>query len=165
MRRLATFGLAACLAPALGGCQYAASPFDGFGTFLGNTQLFRENPNRPQGNDETLERVQGGESAISAPPLLPEGGDVWPSPLKPIPSTQELQNLNAMPNIPGPEVSPTLPPNVFPTSPPPPSGGSLETPNGPAATYQGGSGIPTYSEPGRSGITNPNGAGTLTSPN
>ena len=77
MRRLACLALCGL---ALSGCQYASSPFSGFGGFIGDTHTFRRNPNLPPGNAENIRRVQGQQ--VVAEPLSPEPGNIWPGPPK-----------------------------------------------------------------------------------
>jgi hypothetical protein len=159
MRRTALLALSFALA----GCQFAGSPFDGFGGFLYDTHTFRSNPNLPASSGETIQRVEGQDVVI--PPLLPEPGDVWPGPIKPIPSMQDLQQVNPA-TLPPPNVPAAPPPPLFPGEPTLPQGpksGTITTPQGPTTTYQGGNGITTYQAPGGGqGIVVPNGNGTST---
>ena len=134
MRRNALLGLTCLL---LGGCQFAGNPFDGFGGFLYDTHTFHSNPNLPPGSDETMQRVQ--DRDVSVAPLLPEPGDVWPGPMRPIPSMQDLQQQDMQHQLPPPNVPATPPPLLF----------QNETPG----TTSGGGG---------QGLVVPNGNGTST---
>ncbi len=110
--------LAVRMAPALclAACNYAANPLVGFPHFVGDTHTFRTNPNQPGGTDETTRRAEGQE--VTAQPLLPEAGNVWPGPPPPIPSLADIQRLQNL-NEPLPPAN--LPPNTPPgtTTPPP----------------------------------------------
>jgi len=122
MRRFATLALALLL----GGCGYHTWWNPPFTT--GNL------PNAPKGDSENLMRAEG--SAPSVTPLTPQAGDVWPGPLPPTPTLQDLEsqgnivpgveqpvpgsplNLGAAPSE-GPTL-PALPPQVAPGSSTPP---------------------------------------------
>ncbi len=164
MRRNALLGLA-CL---LGGCQFVGSPFDGFGGFLYDTQTFHSNPNLPPGGDETMRRVENKD--VSVEPLLPEPGDVWPGPMQPIPTMQDLQQQNNMERLPPPNVPAAPPPPLFPeTTPVPHTSAAPATPpkmaaqpaGGAAAASPGGDVAGVRSIAGQ-GILVPNGNGTST---
>ena len=47
------------------------------------------NPNMPAGDSENMRRVTGEQ--VEVPPLPPEPGDIWPGPLPPEPTLQELE--------------------------------------------------------------------------
>ena len=122
MRRLAN---SAAAAVALTGCQqYASSPFDGFGGFIQNTHTFATNPNRPPGDAENIQRSEGRD--VSADPLLPEPGNIWPGPPQPQPTLEDIikQDQNGAIGAPG---------SGAPPAPPPP--GSPE-PTGPTPTVR-----------------------------
>ena len=157
MRRTALLGLTLLLA----GCQFAGNPFDGGGGFLDDTHLFRSNPNLPEGQDETVRRVEGQD--VGTVPLTPEPGDIWPGPMKPIPSTQDLQQQN-MEQLPPPNVPTAPPPTLFPQTPIPPAmSPSVPTPQRQAPVNQNPNGVTTFTAPGGGqGIMVPNGNGTST---
>ncbi len=162
MRRSALLGLALFLS----GCQFAGNPFDGFGGFLGDTHGFKANPNLPAGSEETMQRVEGRD--VTVEPLLPEPGNVWPGPMKPLPTMQELQQQQNTQPLPAPNVPAKPPPLLFPGEMPqqPQTPGATQTyptPNGPAITTENPNGIRTFTAPGGGqGIVVPNGNGTST---
>jgi hypothetical protein len=159
MRRTALLGLTWLLA----GCSFAGSPFDGFGGFISDTHGFRSNPNAPPGSDETIQRVTGTPPAMEA--LRPEAGDIWPGPIKPIPSTQDLLRQGETEQLPPPDVPRQPPPPLFNESPatPPPPPTTVPTQQGAATVYQNPNGVQTFSTPGGgTGIIVPNGNGTST---
>jgi len=78
MRRIAL----SCLCLALSGC--------GSNTWWHPPFTTGSNPNRPIGDSETMRRVYGDD--VTVPALTPEPGDIWPGPLPP---TQTLQDLEA----------------------------------------------------------------------
>jgi hypothetical protein len=66
----------------LGGCGYKTwwnPPFTGGG-----------NPNQPVSDSENMRRVMG--EPVDVAPLTPEPGDIWPGPLPPSPTLQDLEN-------------------------------------------------------------------------
>lgn len=174
MRRLFPLGLLFLL-PA---CSYVGNPFDGFGSFIGDTVTFHTKANQPQGDAPNMLRVTGQEAPSE--PLLPEPGNVWPGPLPP---ARTLSDLAHDPNLmPGTSTmtplapTPTVPPLRM--APPPPNqpgasaspnqpgasvGRVLQTPSGPAITSIGNNGVETFTMPnGRTGIVVNNGNGTAT---
>ena len=183
MRRIALLGLTLLL-PA---CQtMVGSPLAGAGGFLGDTMTYHLNPNQPIGNSPNMLRAMGRQ--VEEPPLTPEPGDVWPGPVAPEPTLQDIQRqqnqelenpLQTPPPGPAPRGSstPPGPPPALPTfparqaAPPPPalppiSGPTSRvypTPGGPDVGTQGGNGVQTYTAPGGGmGIVVPNGNGTST---
>ena len=121
MRRIALLGLLLLL-PA---CQtLGGNPFDGIGGFFGDTASYRLNPNQPVGDAPNLLRVMG--KPVEQPALTPEPGDVWPGPVAPEPTLQDIERQqNQMGN---PEAPPTGRPMprgkaiaVLSTSPRPPA--------------------------------------------
>jgi hypothetical protein len=89
MRRFAL----SCLCLALSGCGYHTwyqAPFT-TGT----------NPNLPVGDSENMRRVEGEQ--VAAPILTPEPGDIWPGPITPPPTLQDLENAPGQGLQPGPE--------------------------------------------------------------
>lgn len=162
MRRSALLGLTCLL---LGGCQFAGNPFSGFGGFLYDTHTFKSNPNLPPGSDETMQRVQ--DKAVSVEPLLPEPGDVWPGPMKPIPTMEEMQKQD-MQQLPPPNIPATPPPMLFPGETSDAPYGKTPPAASPASPAKSGptnaTGTPTSTPPagGGQGIMVPNGNGTST---
>ena len=77
MRRIAL----TCLCLALSGC--------GYNTWWNPPFTTGSNPNMPVGNSENMRRVFGDE--VETPVLTPEPGDIWPGPLPPEPTLQELE--------------------------------------------------------------------------
>src|SRR5579872_4503378 len=77
MRRIAL----TCLCLALSGC--------GFNTWWNPPFTSGFNPNFPAGDSENLRRVTGEQ--VDMPVLTTEPGDVWPGPLPPEPTLQELE--------------------------------------------------------------------------
>lgn len=87
MRRFASLALGLLLA----GCGYRSGlnlPFTG-----GNQ------PYAPQGSSENLMRAEG--RPVNVQPLTPQAGDVWPGPIPPTPTMQELEQQGNL--APGPE--------------------------------------------------------------
>jgi hypothetical protein len=183
MRRIALLGLILLL-PA---CQnYAGSPFVGFGGFIGDVETFKLNPNKPVGDAPNLARVQGNE--VDLPALTPEPGDIWPGPIPPEPTLQDLQRQQNLGDVnpavaprgsstppaimaPAPNMVP-VPPPILPKGGPPPTSSApssapttmiYQTPKGPVVGTQTGNGVQTYTDPkGGTGIVVPNGNGTST---
>jgi hypothetical protein len=117
MRRLKFTWL--CLA--LCGCGYSTWSNPPFATAT--------NPNFPAGQSENVRRVMGEQ--VEAPTLTPEPGDIWPGPLQPEPTLQELeqqgQQTEPQRPVPGsPEFQNQQPPNL----PPPPAARGSSTPPG-----------------------------------
>jgi hypothetical protein len=115
MRRIAF----TCLCLALAGCDYNTwwnPPFSS-----GN------NPHFPVGDSENLRRVTGEQ--VEAQPLTPEQGDIWPGPLQPEPTLQDLEQQGEKPQperpVPGSPEFQGQPPNL---PPPPPTRGSSTPP-------------------------------------
>ena len=115
MRRIAL----PCLCLALSACGYSTwsdLPFSS-GT----------NPNFPAGDSENMRRVMG--ARVETPVLTPEPGDIWPGPLPPEPTLQELEQQGQQSGperpVPGsPQFQAAPPPNL----PPLPSRGSSTPP-------------------------------------
>ena len=115
MRRIAF----TCLCLALPGC--------GYNTWWNPPFTSGSNPNFPAGDSENMRRVTGEQ--VDSPMLTPEPGDIWPGPLPPEPTLQELeqQGLQSAPEqpVPGsPQFQGTQPPNL----PPPPANRGSSTP-------------------------------------
>jgi hypothetical protein len=146
----------------------------GFFSYLGDTFTvpFHDNPNMPAGSSETYTKVRAG-TVNAPPPILYEGGDVWPPPPVAPPTLKDLQaqqsrELNngssryvpqKLPDLPGyqaPEPLPhaNLPKSSFPA-------GAVPTTHGRSVTTGGGTELKTA--PGGAGnIIVPNGNGTST---
>ena len=123
MRRFATLGLALML----GGCGYNTWWNPPFTTgFL---------PNAPGGESENMMRAKG--TPVTVEPLTPQAGDVWPGPMQPTPTLQDLERegnveqgveqpvpgspLNRGAGEPSQSLSlPSLPPQMTPGSSTPP---------------------------------------------
>ena len=88
MRRIVFLGLVVPLA----GC--------GFNTWSDLPFSTGSNPNLPAGDSENMRRAMGEPARIE--PLTPEAGDVWPGPIKPPPTLQDLENQNGEPQQPLP---------------------------------------------------------------
>jgi hypothetical protein len=121
----------ACLCLALSGC--------GYNTWWNPPFTTGSNPNFPAGDSENMRRVMGEQ--VDAPVLTTEPGDVWPGPLPPEPTLQDLQQQagqaplseRAMPGSSQPPSLPpplpsrgssTPPPTSQPAPPPPPRSGA-----------------------------------------
>ncbi len=90
MRRLALLALVLLL-PA---CQtLVGSPFDGAGKAISDTETFTINPNRPQGDAPNLLRVEG--KPVDEAPLQTEPGNIWPGPLPPPPTLEDLERTQS----------------------------------------------------------------------
>ncbi len=116
MRRLATLGfllaLSACSSSetlssatpdvTLGNPfeDYVGSPFSGLGGFLADTHTPIRNPNRPETVSLNMQRMTG--KKVTADPLMPDDGNVWPGPIKPSPTLSDL--ARSMDTLPSPQV-------------------------------------------------------------
>jgi hypothetical protein len=146
------------------------------------------NPNLPAGDSENMRRVMGETASVM--PLTPEPGDVWPGPIKPPPTLQDLEKQGAVPGQPLPPVGSSTPPgppplalpplpSLAPSTPspgqqppttavpsantPPPTGQVVQTSKGPGVTTGGTTGYQTIITPGGGqSIMVPNGNGTST---
>lgn len=85
MRRIAF----ACLCFAVSGC--------GYNTWSDPPFSSGSNPNRPIGDSENMRRVMGEQ--VQAPALTPEPGDIWPGPLPPSPTLQDLEQQGTQPGV------------------------------------------------------------------
>ena len=83
MRRIAF----ACLCLTLSGC--------GYNTWWNPPFTTGYNPNFPADDSENLRRVMGEQ--VDVPALTTEPGDVWPGPLPPEPTLQELEQQGKQP--------------------------------------------------------------------
>jgi hypothetical protein len=119
MRRIALASL--CLA--LSGC--------GYNTWSNSPFSSGSNPHFPAGDSENLRRVTG--ERVDVPPLTPEPGDIWPGPLPPSPTLQDLEKQGVQPGVeqpvPGsPQFQPPPTSQQGPTPPPAPARGSSTPP-------------------------------------
>ncbi len=115
MRRIAL----TCLCLALSGC--------GYNTWWNPPFTTGSNPNFPAGDSENLRRVRGEQ--VDAPVLTTEPGDVWPGPLPPEPTLQELEQQGTQPGVEQPVPgSPDF--RNAPSLPPPPAVRGSSTPPG-----------------------------------
>ncbi|MGH7051489.1 MAG: hypothetical protein ACREF0_03210 [Acetobacteraceae bacterium] len=171
---------------ALLGVLLLLSGCSGFGGFLGSTFSPTGDPNRPE--TATAVNLQRANAApvVSPAPITPEPGDVWPGPIKPLPSLADiaktLPQAEAAPELPPVPVNPPEPipprnPSAF-TAPPPattspstsqykPSvtlGTVVSTSRGPEKVSGGTGNFLTLTNPGGQygGILVPNGNGTST---
>ena len=92
MRRIVPLALSL----ALGGCAYQ--------TWSNPPFMSGAMPNQPVGNSETMRRVEG--QTVAIPRLTPQAGNVWPGPLPPTPTLEDIQkqtNLQPLPEeaVPG----------------------------------------------------------------
>jgi hypothetical protein len=176
MRRFALLGLVLLLP----GCT-------GFADFMGDTMTYGTNPNAPVGDSENMRRARGLDAEVE--PLMPEPGNIWPGPVAPMPTLQDLEKSGFQPSPTGqpytpdhrqptPRGSSTPPGNVQPGLPPelqprPPSvsnspparsqtGREVKTPSGPGVTSGGTSGYQTLTTPQGQSVVVPNGNGTST---
>ena len=131
MRRIAFV----CLCLGLSGC--------GFNTWSDAPFTTGSNPNRPVGDSENMRRAMG--EPTDSTPLTPEPGDIWPGPLAPPPTLQDLekQGLQPQPERPVPGSSEFQ--NQPPTLPPPPAARGSSTP--PGSTQPGLARLPPPSAP------------------
>ncbi len=139
------------------------------------------NPNRPHGDGVNLLRAMGDNPAVT--PLLPEPGDIWPGPLPPMPTLQDVERDSGMSHIapgatpvPGsssPPIRSAIPPLPSQSAPPAstsaappardPAGRIIQAPSGPGVTSGGTPNYQTTTTPGGgSAIVVPNGNGTST---
>ena len=187
MRPIAVIGLAVLLS----GCAYVSNPFDGFPDYVADTHGLVANPNTPQGNSETMQRVRG--QAVTLAPLRPEAGNVWPAAVKAEPTLQDFEREQQNGTLPPPPagLAPlgqapsgppsgysgtgtappiTMPPGPAPIAPPPaelnkvaPVVGDVATTQGVAHLTTDANGVITYTMTnGTKGIAVSNGNGTLT---
>ncbi len=159
MRRIALLGLTLLL-PA---CQtMVGSPLSGAGGFVGDTETFHLNPNLPVSTAPNVARVEGKQ--VNEAPLTPEPGDVWPGPITPEPTLQDIERQQNQSPTNG-QLPPPLPARrgAVPPGSPPPSTQVYPTPHGPAVGTTDANGVQTYTSPaGGMGIAVPNGNGTST---
>ena len=139
----------------------------GFGVFLDDTHSATSHVNRPIGNSETMRRAEG--KPVDTEPLRTEAGNVWPGPVQPQPTLQDLarQPAQPLPNLEGstPPSIANVPTLAIPAIPhhlqPRPGDVGTGVLNGPLPL--GTTGAPQLPPPSKaSGITVPNGDGTST---
>ncbi len=176
MRQIVFLGLLLALA----GCGAGSSFWDDLPFTAGS------NPHFPAGDSENLRRAAGETANVQ--PLTPEPGDVWPGPIKPPPTLQDLEKESPELGQPLPPVgsgTPPMKPPVFPSVPssapaatlppqstttglpnamtPPPAGQVYQTNQGPAVSTGGTTKYQTITTPGGGqSIVVPNGNGTST---
>jgi hypothetical protein len=149
------------------------------------------NPHFPVGDSENLRRVTGEQ--VDTPQLTPEPGDIWPGPLPPTPTLQELEQQGTQsgperpvpgspefqgqpPNLPGPPPAPgsSTPPisnqqGLPPLPAPRPSPPTPVTPPGatPPLVYPTpqGPAVSTGGGPGYQTTTTPGGGSAIVVPN
>ncbi len=159
MRRIAPL----VLLTALSGCGYqtwSSPPF-----------VVTGNPNAPASNSETLRRVMG--EPVHVKPLTPQAGDVWPGPLPPTPTLQDLEQQTSLPPLPeqpvpgSPQAMGTAPTGQPPAPPPQRPRGSSTPPRArpglppPVVTQTppGSAAPPPAREPGGQVVQTPSGPG------
>jgi len=147
MRRIAL----TCLCLALPGCGYSTWSDPPFST--------GRNPNRPVGDSENMRRAMGEQ--IEANPLTPEPGDVWPGPIQPPPTLQDIERQGLMGQVERPVPGSPEAMGQAPNLPPPPARRGSSTP--PASNQQGLAPLPPQSPPQSTNPTPPgrNPAGQL----
>jgi hypothetical protein len=174
MRRIVFLGLLLTLA----GCG------GGYHTWYNLPFTTGSNPNLPPGDSENMRRAMGQSANVE--PLTTEPGDVWPGPIKPPPTLQDLESQTGQPDQNAPLVPPNgsstppgstqpglaplpsapsaLAPLPMPSPAPPSSGQVYQTGRGTGVTTGGTSNYQTLTTPGSAGqsIVVPNGNGTST---
>jgi hypothetical protein len=113
MRRTTFLGLLLLLS----GCN-------GFGGFLGSTFSTSGDPSQPFAAAENVQRANG--AAVTPKPIPVEAGNVWPGPIKPLPSLADiaktLPEASGVPLLPPVPANPAMPPRTaMPTYAAPPS--------------------------------------------
>lgn len=142
LRRMLTMSMLALSTIPLSGC--------GYNTWWNPPFTTGSNPNQPNTESENMNRVMG--KHVDVAPLTPEPGDIWPGPLPPSPTLQDLEQTGGLttqpeqpvpgsPNARGTQSNAQLPPGPAHGSSTPPNGGQLQlntppvTPNtAPSAT-------------------------------
>lgn len=162
MRRIASLALALMLS----GCGYK--------TWWNPPFTAGYNPNLPVNNSENMSRVEGQEPSV--PPLTTEPGDIWPGPLAPPPTLQDLEatgGLTPQPEAPVPGsplsrgVQPPNPspnPETAPSAPPGKSPPGLPTPEPapPLSSYASPPGPPPARGPAGQVLQTPQGPAVTT---
>lgn len=126
-----------CLCTALSGC--------GYNTWWNPPFTTGGNPNMPTTDSENMRRVTGQQ--VNEAPLTPQPGDIWPGPLPPEPTLQELeqQGETGQPEKPVPG-SPQFQGTQPPYTPPPPAARGSSTP--PPSSQPGLAKLPSPPPPG-----------------
>jgi hypothetical protein len=94
MRQIASLALLLAVA----GCA------DGFNAWNNLPFSTGTNPNMPSVDSENMRRVQGASPTVE--PLTPEPGDVWPGPIQPPPTLEDIEKLGGTGTGPVPQLSP-----------------------------------------------------------
>jgi len=121
IRRVTAVGIGTLgLSLLLSGCSGS-----GFGNFLGNTFSLNGDPNQPVTPAENVQRSNG--ATVSSAPVTTQAGNVWPGPIKPLPSLADIaktlpeaQGVPTLPPVPASPVEPVAPTYPSPTAPTPP---------------------------------------------
>lgn len=145
MRRNASTGFLLGSLVLVTGCQFVGDPTVGFLGFVSDTHAFSSNPNRPPGDSINMRRVEGQEPETT--PLLPEPGNVWPGPVPPSKTLEDLQSEQSGPigGSPSPYApAPYTPPPINPPAVHPQPRAGSSTPPGSA---QPGTVAPSQSLP------------------
>ena len=108
------------------------------------------NPNMPAGDSENMRRVVGEQ--VAAPPLTPEPGDIWPGPLPPATTLQDLERQGQPTGAERPRPGSPLYQGQAPDLPPPSARGS-STP--PGSTQPGLTRLPPPTPPQATNPTPP----------
>lgn len=171
MRRIALL----CATMTITGCE-------GYNTWWNPPFSPGYSPNTPTIDSENMRRIMGHGAAVA--PLTPEGGDIWPGPLPPTPTLQDIEREvdgrgqppapvrgssvppGQTPSVVSPRILPPVTPPGTPLASPPardPAGRIIQSPTTPGVTSGGGPGYQTTTTPGGgSAIVVPNGDGTST---
>jgi hypothetical protein len=135
MRRLALLSLTLTLS----GC--------GYNTWSNLPFTTGSNPNRPVTNSENMRRVMGEGATVQ--PLTPEPGDIWPGPLAPAPTLQDLEKTGSLqPGVEQPVPgSPLGDGTELPGAAPGPTHGSSTPPGSAAPALRPAAGAPSGANP------------------
>ena len=82
LSRPLTLAVPGAMALLLSGCA-------GVGNYLGSTLNPFGDPNAPKGYALNMQRARGNDVAVA--PILPQPGDVWPGPVRPVPTLSDIQ--------------------------------------------------------------------------
>lgn len=164
MRRFASLGVVLLLS----GCGYS--------TWWNPPFVNVSNSHLPRGDSENMRRAMG--QTISPAPLQPEPGDIWPGPVKPEPTLQELEQSGSL--TPGPEKpvvgspmslgagppaqAPSVPPQAAQGSstPPPSNQAGVVQPPPAHAPRESAPAAPMPRQPGGQIVDTPSGPGVTT---
>jgi hypothetical protein len=147
LRRTLTMSLLALSTMTLSGCGYK--------TWWNPPFTTGSDPNQPGTESENMSRVMGNHVEVA--PLTPEPGDIWPGPLPPSPTLQDLEQtggLTSQPEqaVPGSPISRGTQPS--PQVPPGPAHGSSTPPNGDQLQLNTPA-VPPNRTPSAAGTVNP----------